>query len=135
MPSPQPLLQRRILRATALLGAVFVGQSALAADVVPAGVVKQKEPMQREANYGREHCMQLPAGSTLEFSFHTSYPVDFNLHHHADGGATTFPLRQRVDQTLAKTQPITEGGNYCFQWINPVDRPADFPINLTYEVK
>lgn len=135
MPSSQSLFQSRILRATALLGAVLVGQSALAADAAPVGEVKHSEPMQKQLGYGREHCLNLAAGSTFTFTTSTPYAVDFNFHHHPAQGATTFPVRETVTQSLTKTLTITDGGNYCFQWINPAERPFDFPVTVTYQVK
>lgn len=128
--SPNPAL-----RAAALLGATLIFSPILAADVAPSGEVKRTEPMMAHQGYSREHCLKLAAGSALDFHFETSQPVDFNIHHHPDQGDTTFPLRQSVAKSLARSVPIKDAGEYCFQWKNPADRLAEFPITLTYQVK
>jgi len=123
------------VRARPALAASLLTAALLASPTLLAAEVKRVEPMLRHEGYSREHCMNLQVGSTLDFHFETAQPVDFNIHHHPDKGDTVFAVRQSVTKSLAKTLSIKDGGEYCFQWKNPADRPAEFPITLTYQVK
>ncbi len=126
-----PLRFSRSLPA-ALLGVALLCQPVFAADT-PLGEGKKTIAMQAHQGYSHEHCLHLKAGQTLSFQFTTPNAVNFDVHHH--GATTTYPVRQTVEKTLSKSLPIKDGGEYCFNWVNPADRAGEFPIELSYLLK
>jgi hypothetical protein len=132
---PTPFASASTARAKLALAATMFNAALLGSPSLIAGEVKRTEPMLPHQGYSREHCVNAPNGSTLDFRFEGAQPVDFNIHHHPDKGDTVFAVRKNAVASLAKAVPIKEGGEYCFQWTNPADRAAKFPITVTYQIK
>lgn len=88
--------------------------------------------MQMHASYFSERCMEFPPNEQLSFSVEAEYPVDFNVHRHTET-ATEYPVKLRVEQSYTGTLTVA-GGEYCFMWQNPANRPGDFQVTLRYKV-
>lgn len=77
-----------------------------------------------------EDCVELSPGQSIEYSFDSSKPLNFNIHYHEDSGIF-YPLQR--DNTLH------EGGrfqaekrqHYCLMWTNAQSEA----VRLTYRMK
>lgn len=91
-------------------------------------------PMEPVQNYFREHCLVLDAGQTLVYRMETPYPLNFNIHHHPETGPTVYLIRKSIEEYFSGESVADAGGEYCFMWTNPEDRPEKFSVNLKYKV-
>ena len=120
-----------VTRHRLLVGVVAV-MSALAAHA--AGPQTMKLSMQPKKGHFAERCFMLESGQHLAYQFSTRHPVDFNLHHHPDKGATVFPDRLLVKSEHSKQFVAESAGEYCFMTKNPTDQPGAFDVVINYEI-
>lgn len=84
-------------------------------------------------NYFMERCVKFSAGATVEFSFTSKYPVNFDVHHHP-GNAMVFITKKEGVHALSDAFKSVADDHYCFTWANPADVGSDWDITLKHRV-
>jgi hypothetical protein len=91
-------------------------------------------PMLAHKGYFSELCIDVGKGQRLAYELRTPYAVDFNLHHHPDGGGTVFPERLPLRSQHSNELTTESAGLYCFMATNLDNRPETFVLRVSYEV-
>lgn len=85
-----------------------------------------------------EECFELKRGETLEYSFTSSRPLDFNIHYHAMDGLH-YPVKEKNIRSRKGTLVCDEQKYYtedqeafCMMWENHED--AFINLNLKYGI-
>jgi hypothetical protein len=90
--------------------------------------------MQTPKDYFAEKCFTLESGQQLTYRFSTRSPVEFNVHHHPEKGATVFPDRLVVKSQHSKQIVAQSSGEYCFMAKNVQEQPGAFDLVISYEI-
>ncbi|MBI4825429.1 MAG: hypothetical protein HY807_03275 [Nitrospirae bacterium] len=85
-----------------------------------------------------EECFELKRGETLEYSFTSSRPLDFNIHYHAMDGLH-YPVKERNIRSRKGTLVCDEQKYYtedqesfCMMWENKEE--AFISLNVKYGI-
>ena len=122
------------------VGIFLVLFSFVAVSCATAGMRKTDE-MEETVAPGRsyEECFGLYMGQTLDYSFTSSNPLDFNIHYHAAEGVK-FPIEEKNTRTQKGTfvcneQKYYEEDNeaFCMMWENHGE--AFVNLKLKYKVR
>lgn len=79
-----------------------------------------------------EDCMELLPGQTLDYSFDSSKPVNFNIHYHEDHSVFYVVTKNGVSSDRG-TYSAEKKQYYCLMWTNPNSEPAT--LKYDYSVK
>lgn len=118
----------RFVLAVAALGAAPLAQ----ADIVPVtwdAAGRFAHELRVPAGKFVEMCDKLAAGSTVQWAFDATAPVNFNVHYHV-GKQVNFPAKS--DQ-VAKGEGVLDVASeqdYCWMWTNKAASDASLKVRL-----
>ena len=124
-------MQSSLARYRLFIG-IIAGASALAAHAAEPQTMKLT--MEAQKNYFAEKCFKLGRGQQLAYQVSTRHPIDFNLHHHPEGGDTVFPDRLVVKSQHSKQIIAESAGSYCFMATNLNDQPGGFEVVINFQI-
>jgi len=116
--------------------AVFAGFIAAISTLIAqaAGPQTATLAMQPQKNFFRETCFTLESGQQLAYQLSTPHAIEFNLHHHQNDGAMSYPDKLVVKSKHSKQLVAATAGPYCFMATNLDDQPGDFDVVINYEI-
>lgn len=106
---------------------------ALAGRPFPPDGIDLEIRMGTPEHYMHETCWDFPPGRELAYAFESPHPVDFNIHYHTVA-ATEMPVSIDGGTMHSGRLSLGGGGERCFMWTNPVQRPEGFSIFLRLHV-
>lgn len=81
-----------------------------------------------------EDCMELLKGQTLDYSFDSSKPLNFNIHYHESGGVFYVIKKDGISSDRG-TYNAEKKQYYCFMWTNPSSEPVTLKYDYSVKTK
>ena len=79
-----------------------------------------------------ESCMELTAGTSVEYTFESNTTLSYNVHFH-DNGEVIFPVEEHETDGESNTFTAELNHVYCLMWTNPGTAPAS--VQYSYEIQ
>ncbi|SPQ01898.1 exported hypothetical protein [Candidatus Sulfobium mesophilum] len=85
--------------------------------------VKEKETETIKPSGVHEDCMELLKGQTLDYSFDSSKPLNFNIHYHEDHNVSYVVQKDGISSDHG-TYNSGKKQYYCLMWTNSNSEPV-----------
>jgi hypothetical protein len=93
---------------------------------------KEKKGIRIQPSDLQEKCFEVPSDKILNFSFHATKPLNFDIHYHLKE-KTVYPVSGQASKWKGIFHPDKNQKVYCLQWKNPLSEPVTLDYTYTIE--